>query len=727
MTALAIHCDAAPALASVRPIGMDRDDDRAWLPIARVAQILGVSIRSARTRCTKWESYGLAEKRCDPATGRATWRVHTAAHPDLLDHARRRLESSITETGHRAFDPRAALQGATRAQADRAVARARAVIAFRRWRDRGDVIVTRDIADFIHRLGIEIGLTPSQTQLYHWARITPSGSDVADITAIAASLLDLRGRGRGESVASHNAWEMFRSMYLAPNQLSVAHCWRVVKSEARRKGWAWPSLRRVQQMTRERLAPQVIDYHRLGRDAWATRHKAPIEQDADAWKPGECWESDHSTCDVYIQAVRGGNVVTTRPIVTAWLDRRTRMIMGIHVSLSGNSDTIRAALLDALRTDDVSPPACVWLDNGKDFASEQFCGVTKTERRAKIATEWGGLFARLGIETHFATPYNHNGKARIERFFSTMHTDFERTLESWCGSTPGQVDGKRRRALLADVASLPTLDDFRATLRDWIDYYNHRAEHAIDDLVDPATGNRLSPSEMYTMRGERRVLDDEGALSLLEQAWARPMKVGKRGVGLRFGGRTVRYGAMHPALEDLKGSPRRVFVTYDPSDTTSVRIYDESFRFLCVARENESYGGLDPITAQARKTAMAERRAVERRVRERIDTSALTLTDHELARRAQRDHDVAQTRARIAKETGSMPSANVRLVRTGLAGQAEKVQRAQSRIAAGAESMTPRRARRTDILDALVSRDAHTTRASARRLTVLDIAEDADL
>lgn len=674
--------------AAPRSIPLDalahRSSPEAWVPIRVAARLMGEGGRPInhavmRRRCEDWQrTMGMAEKRLDPETGHTCWHVHAALDDRLADHTAGRAPLRIVAAGEPTAE--AALQREPRERVQLAERKALALKRFRQWREAPGVVVTRDYAKLQSELRERFNVAPSRSQIYAWHEAAPDSDDFA---AVTLALLDTRGRPRGERV-SDAAWAFFEELYLDWRRPSVKKCHTATRDEAKRRGWSWPSLRRVQQLVNERIPITKQTLHREGTEAYRTKFAESVEFDPDAWGPGERWEADHATADVFVQVMERGKLVARRPTITVWFDWRTRMVMGFCAQArAGDSDSVRAALLDALKREGVSPPRIAWLDNGKDFASEQFTGRTKAERRNEIEAEWSGLFGRLGIEAHFALPYNHNGKARIERFFGFLHRDYERELPSWCGSDAKDVESPRIRAMLKDPSKLPTLDEYRVGLATWIEHYNHRTDRNIEDLRD-ATGRTLAPVEMYAQRGEKRVLADASVLGLLEQHWQRPMTIGKFGIGLRRFGATTRYGKGHPILRERMG--QRVFVTYDPDDDSAVRVYDLDFRFLCVAEQNERLGGPGATKDDVRE-AIRRRRAEERRLRQKPDTIALLGTDAERARAVCREREVAETQQRMFRETGERPAANLRLVQTGLEGEAAKVRRAEDRrLAAGGEN-----------------------------------------
>lgn len=670
-----------------------RVDRTCWVPIDEAARLMGVSEGRLRTRCgQELEPRGQARK--IRVGSRVVWHVAASVSPRLV---RAGVERTPTG-GSRVHD---LLRVTTDEQRSKAETKLAILLAFRAAKGRPDF----DLDRFRARMEREHGSCPGRACLYKWHDQCPPSDDRA---GCLAALVDTRGRPKGSAeTCSTAAWEAFCAAYLNMQLWSVAKCHRAVEAQAREQGWAWPSLRRVQQLVDERLDPAMICMAREGPDAWNRKHKAPLQQDPNAYAPGECWESDHCTLDFEIRVMRGDGWARTRPQLTTWFDRRTRRVMGWEISQQGNQDTIRRAMLNALRDPTVSTPERVVIDNGKDFMARSIGGITKQARRGMTRDERDeaertatGLLNLLRIEPHFAAPYNHDGKARIERWHGFVHEDFDKEWPSYIGNKPGMVDRRNRPEEAKEVLNLPTLAQVRERFAEWVDWYNHRSDHAIDALRDPHTRERLSPAEFYEryLPTMRRV--DPDALTLLEPILSTPLKVTKRGIGFKIAGEMAYYGEMAPFLELLVGTDARVYVGHDPEDVSSVRVWDESFRFLGIADFNDNYGG-DTVSRADLKQGLADRRAARRQVRQRIDTVALTAQPPELAARARRQREIGETKARMrehdrTRDPNDLP--NLRVVGTPLDGQADQVAKAEQRKAAGAESMVQSR---TTLLDAI--------------------------
>lgn len=667
------------------PIHREQGSAREWVPIDVAAELLGTSEGNLRRRCLALEPKYQAKKILVDGTHK--WHIHTSYSArlrrgsiELSDDGQSKLQELLKST------PAKKLQ---RAQVD-----AQILIAFRKLRSNSSSF-SKDIPAFIEAMKQEHGRCPGRARLFDLDSRCP-GTD--DIDGIIYELIDRRGRKPGDvQSCSDLAWSAFCDLYLTPQQWSIAKCWRTVRALAQDNDWAWPSLSRVKQLKDERLDPSMITLKREGRDAWSRKHLAPMEQDPDAWEVGQCWESDHSVFDFHVRVIRGDRWERTRPQITAWLDRRSRRLMGYHIGEQGNQLSIRVALLNALKQDDVSNPSIVWLDNGKDFMARSIGGVTKQQRRKTTIDEQrkaeqssSGLLAMLKIEPHFARHYNHNGKARIERFFGTMHGEFDKEFQSYAGYRPGMLDKLDHQATQKDIMNLPTLDEVREKFEQFAEWYNARSEHRIDDLKDPVTQERLSPIEFYErfLPTKRAVKAD--SLILLEEVFSTPLKVHKWGVSIRIGSGTVRYGELCPELEPLVGTDARVYVSYDTEDMGTVNIWTEDFEHLCSAQQNGRYGGLatDRVKKQDLQAGFNKRKQAKRRLNERIDLVTGSLSDAELASRAARDREIGETKARIQEHDRTRDPADIpplRLVQTPLDRAPDDIEDQRLRKAAGAE------------------------------------------
>ena len=660
-----------------------------WIALPRAAHLLDVSEAHLRRVCSgKLASRGAAKQiRIDgTGGGKPVWHIHCSYDARLGREHVATLDESLGEVWASATD----------AQRHKALAKAKVLIAFRALIANPKVQLKSAFPSFLARMKTEHGIAPAQRTLYRWnEQCPPSSSPIA----IGAALIDARTHTAGQS-ASEDAIDMFRGLYLTPAKMSVAQCYRMVEARAAKEHWSWPSLRTVQVNLDKWVDPQMATMAREGKDVWRRKFATPIHQNPDAFQAGECWEADHTRLDFFVRVQRGGKWTHDRPWLTCWMDRRSRRIVGWHIGLNPDSEAIRAALIRAFK-DGMAIPSYAVMDNGKDFASEAIGGLTKAQRRnmSKADREqaeraWGGLLGQLGIEAHFNVPYNKDGKGRVERLMRTVHQTFDNTFDSYRGSESIKVPDEHIKKILSRTMELPTLERATAKFAEWVEWYNHRDEHNIEDLVDADGTTRISPAAFYEANIFRRSrLADDKVLGLLELTWSRELKVTRHGVSLKIGGKVVHYGGADPAVKAIVGTTVRV--SYDPGAMQAINVWTTDGRFVARALMNSLHGGFagDDVSREALKAGLRRQRDERKRIAQPIDRLAITGDTRQLAADEQRKRDIEAERAREAERRGNREAEDmppVRLVATSLDDQAEQAEaarrRSMARRVAGSES-----------------------------------------
>lgn len=679
-----------------------------WIPVQRAAQLLGVTERHLRRVCSEELASKGAAKQISLGS-KPVWHVHCSYDFRLGREHIASIDESLAEVWVSASD----------AQRELALTKARILIEFRSLIANPKLVLKTAFPSFRARMQAEHGRCPGRTTLYRWNEQCPPSSSPM---AVAAALIDARTHTAGE-VASEKAVEMFRGLYLTPAKMSVAQCHRMVDAEAAKQGWSWPKLRTVQVNLDRWVDKQMATMAREGNDVWRRKFATPIHQNPEAFQAGECWEADHTRLDFFVRVQRGGKWTFDRPWLTCWMDRRSRRIVGWHIGLNPDSEAIRAALLKAFRDEAVSIPAYAVMDNGKDFASEAIGGLTKAQRRnmSKADREqseraWGGLLGQLGIEAHFNVPYNKDGKGRVERLMRTVHQTFDNTFDSYRGSESIKVPDEHIKKILSRVMELPTLERATAKFAEWVEWYNHRDDHNIEDLTDQDGLTKISPAAFYKSNIFRRSrLADDKVLGLLELTWSRELKVTRHGVSLKIGGKVIHYGGADPAIKSIVG--KTVRVSYDPARMQAINVWTTDGRFVAEALMNSRHGGFasGDVSRDALKSALRRQRDERKRIAQPIDQLAITGDTRQLAADEQRKRDIEAEKAREAERRGNREAEDmppVRLVATSLDDQAEQAEaarrRSMARRVAGSES------------------DAMPAASTGRRPSIDDIFGDGD-
>jgi len=634
-----------------------------WLTVAEAARRLGCSPGHVRRRCTeRWAKVSMAVR-----VGGEWW---------ICPDVDRRLSEAVgaplmIRSDFKALPP---------AQQTAAMQRAECVRRFRRAKsDRPG-----RVSDWLPGLLAELnrayaGLKVSRTSLYRWDKQAGDPIDVAE-------LVDWRGWANSDrgGAGSPSAWQYFASQYLDSARTTLRECWRRTKLWAAERGEDWCSIDACRRQLDQRIPKERQVYHR-DKKQWKSAYAPYIEQHPERHPAGDCWVADHRPLDLLCR--HEGK--TCRPIITAIQDWRTRKIVGWSLSSAPNTDTILAALGMAIKDpSNLGPPALFWMDNGKDFESIALIGISKQERargtvRFEADEDWfGGVMGALGIEPHFSLKNNPQGKARCERWFATLGSQFDKRWQTYTGkdtvSKPHDLDERMR--LHADRIT-PDFAQVHAAIVEFIAGYNANADHQIDDLVDPETRRRLSPDEAYAAWTTPRVLADPSALDLCLMPHTKPVTVTRNGVRLALPDCPPRYfGQFDEQLMQLKGTGRRVRIYYDPADLRQVHVRDERGRLVCVADLNDNTGVHDaPESRDALKAVSRAKRNYEKGVRmTRENADALMPAEWLIAGEAAKQAAARAPQPPIEPD----PNRPMRLIQTAFDGQSEEVQRHRAKQAA---------------------------------------------
>ncbi len=346
--------------------------------------------------------------------------------------------------------------------------------------------------------------------------------------------------------------------------------------------------------------------------------------------PNFLWCGDHHIFDVFVKVPDSkGSFKILRPWVTAWLDVRSRSLMGWVISFSPNSQAIAMALAHAIadKKDPNFPqhglPNSVLVDNGKDYKSkllngeiidignidypdiiEKYAalgidpfyidlkydpedGIWKKKRGKKEiiikGVRVGGVYGALGIGHRYATVYSPWAKL-IERFFRNVVQSFSRQLPGWCGSTPDQRPEKLAAELKS--GSILKLEEFTAEFYSYITNVYHKTLHRGHGM------NNQTPDEVFQslLPQPKKVSQD-----LLDFALAKKERVKIHNWGFVINNRQFQldipsnlYGG-HLA-NHLIGEWARVCYDYD---FKTVRVFKNG-KFVCNGKPLQRASYVDP-------------------------------------------------------------------------------------------------------------------------------------
>lgn len=157
----------------------------------------------------------------------------------------------------------------------------------------------------------------------------------------------------------------------------------------------------------------------------------------------------------YTIAVRDDKGKKRMVYIIALIDDASRMILACGAFFHDNTESLIQVMKSAFET--YGKPELITFDNGKNYKSDQ----------VKY------LGARLGVSLNYAPPYTPTSKAKIERFFKTLKTQ-------WLSGISDE--------------EYSSLDNFRKSLNSYIHKYNNTVHSALSGKTP--TGRYLSQAEL---------------------------------------------------------------------------------------------------------------------------------------------------------------------------------------------------------------------------------------
>lgn len=650
-----------------------------WLDLDTAAERSGRSVGHLARRCrAEWLAAGLA--RLDPPAGggKPEWHVREDADAAL---ARVKFPEQLpANLGHLSEKKRKiAFQRLDLLKRWEQALAGRHQLGFTEAKITQQFIATAEAID---------GKPLSRATLYLWrSKYRRSGlsalADQRGLPSVPSPGTPGEGKGGGDF------FDLVRRLWLHLNKPSLASCYQIACYEAQRSGWpAPPSYGHVHRLIKQVPLP-VVDKFRNGEKAFTDNSAVFVERDYAALHTNESWCGDHHQFDVICQA-GGASGELLRPWLTAWMDERSRKLVGWRIfPHAPNSDTILLSLKDGMEPCGV--PREVYVDNGKDYDCYALNGRTKADRWRKTrfrldydAPYLGGLFAELGIDVTHCQPWHGQSKL-IERWFGTMEGQFGKTFATYCGRCPQEKPTGERAAggvprglqLNLEQGKAPTLAAFVEAFAAYVATY-HAAVHTGNGM-DGRTPDQVFAAEW---RDHAKRIASGDLLWWLTLKPQHPTKVTQ--LGVRCNG--IHYGSLEPRLFEYRG--REVLVRHDPARVNEVFVCAMDGRPICIAAANRRLPA--NASSQELKEALSQMRQDHKRVKEYVSarpTIAHDPTDRLILARAAANANRSAENPQPAPEPPALQpvrapfESEITHLRTAM-------ERQPARLAVGAESLS---------------------------------------
>ncbi len=376
------------------------------------------------------------------------------------------------------------------------------------------------------------------------------------------------GKREGRQSIDPRAREYFKKLYLQQSQPSVRSCRQELVEVCDEQGWPIPTLSALERFVASLPKPALV-LAREGPEAFRNKCLPYIERDPDSIAGNQVWVSDHHEFDVM---VKGPNGRPMRPWLTAWVCMRSWKLVGWHVGLSPNTDTIMASFASAALDRNIGLPREIYTDNGRDYCSHEIAGTghrskakeTQEDKDRRVRT----LVETLDITPHFAIPKNARAKI-AERVFGVVAEYWSKRWPTYTGRNTSEKP-EQLKEVLAKPEQIPDFKEFKEKFDAWVRLVYNKME---------STGKGRKgecPDETFERtRGPIRLASPE-ALRLCLMRHTQMVKVGRHGVTL--------FGQNYYNTELMVHQGKQVYLRYRDEDMAEVLVFDLNDRWLCNAQ-----------------------------------------------------------------------------------------------------------------------------------------------
>ena len=358
--------------------------------------------------------------------------------------------------------------------------------------------------------------------------------------------------------------------------------------EAERRDWEeYPSIKTVARYIKYIMEQRGAESARFlaanGTREWRNKMMLKGKRETVSLEVMELVVGDEHTFDCWVQwTAPNGKIKAVRPVLVAWMDLKSRSIVGDVICVQANGDTLKQSLVKMLYTAGV--PKGILIDNGKDYTKKELTGQNRKDRKIvfDFDAETQGFYQSIGIErVRRALPYQAWVKD-IERTFGTVCSNFSKRFDSYTGTLTGSKTAAKRQKNIDQMlerGELLTMEEFFAEWTKWKEKHYQGKKHR--GLAD-AGEKWVTPGEMFTNgpRFEKAAPPREYAAMLLMSGSV--ATVNSQGI--------TKFGILYTDYELCYYKDKKVTIKWDVDDVTKLYVYEMSGKKICEAVSAEALG-----------------------------------------------------------------------------------------------------------------------------------------
>ena len=374
-------------------------------------------------------------------------------------------------------------------------------------------------------------------------------------------------QGEYNTILNEEMKQIFLKYLLHPNKFSIGKAINLTKHSLEKRGYenipCNLTFRRFAENFKKNNYSKWILF-REGEKAYHDKIEPYIKRDISKIEVGDVLVADGHVLN--FQIINPFTGKPTRATLVGFLDWKSTALVGYEIMMSENTQCIASALRNSILNLGVVPKV-VYQDNGKAFKAKYFQNIDFDE------AGFNGIYAKLGIKSVFANPYNARAKV-IERFFLEFQEEFEKMMTSYIGTSIENKPAwmKRGEKLHREMHNkltknyIPTIQETIKFIDCWLDYHNSK----------PCPNNRSKTIQEMLNDISKENIDKSILNDLMMKTEART--INKHG---------ITFLGMHYRSDYLLDLREKVFIKYSLFDLSKVLVYSIKGEFLCIARQVE--------------------------------------------------------------------------------------------------------------------------------------------
>lgn len=365
---------------------------------------------------------------------------------------------------------------------------------------------------------------------------------------------------------------------LAKNNLSMAMVYELFEEEAKRKKWVrLPSYFAVRRYIKKLMETESTAHYLVSNNKreWKRNIMYKARRDTKSLLVNEIWQGDCHKFDFWAKVIRvNGKVTAVKPCLVAWLDMRSRCLVGWAICEVPNQQVMKQTLVHAFykKKDEEVPfeGVCKYLliDNGKEFTAESLTGRPR-KIRVSFDNETMGFYKSMGIEDDMRSkPYEPWNKAQVERLFGTICSTFSKWFDSYVGTLTGsKTTGKIKKDIpkMLENNKLVTIEEVAEAFEKWLkEKYHVRSHGGLKEQGE----DWIKPIEVYTNAEKYEKHAPSLDYARYSMLVTDEVTVGNTGITRK----KLRYYS-----EELgRYIKQKVIIRYNPDDVRILHVYDKN-------------------------------------------------------------------------------------------------------------------------------------------------------